>query len=95
MIDYEIVQLVDGRLFDVESYELASAPEALTRSAPGYYLLYRPFQGGHEPNEPVIRFVGPFPTAAYANSALGKVAARMRRRSRAQKVRLPVAAVGD
>lgn len=75
-LDYEIVHVVEGRVFDVESYELTSVPAGFTQSKPGFYLLLRMREGKQWCNDSAARFVGPFTSATYAILALRELQLR-------------------
>jgi hypothetical protein len=67
-LDYEVVHLVDGRLFDAESYELTSVPRAVSQHVGGYYVMLR--TPGHEShNDAAPGLVGPFASARHATLA--------------------------
>ena len=64
----EIVQIVDGRVFDEECYERAVVPEAASRRAPGYYAVTWPSEGAVGRFDASAVFIGPFQTAEQAGS---------------------------
>ena len=74
-LDHQIVHLVDGRLFDAESYELTSVDAKLTQGASGYYLLLRRRDGGRGSDVRVAGFVGPFVSEACATLAISELEA--------------------
>jgi hypothetical protein len=69
-LDYEVVHLVDGHLFDAESYEVKSVEAISVPSKPGYYLLLRTRHGGRCRDNAAAQFVGPYTTAQYAILAI-------------------------
>jgi len=72
-LGYEVVHLVEGRVFDAESYELTSVDLELTRSAPGYYLLLHTDDPQVRRDVPAARFVGPFANEACAILAISEL----------------------
>jgi hypothetical protein len=62
----EIVQIVDGRLFDEECYERANVPESAKDCAPGFYAVLRPSGAASGSFDCGVTFVGPFASARLA-----------------------------
>jgi hypothetical protein len=64
-LEYEVVQFVDGHLFDAESYELTSGKMVLTQAEAGYYAVLRTRH-----DHATRKFLGPFASAQHAASAI-------------------------
>ncbi len=69
-LEYEVVHLVDGHLFDAESYELTSIRPVLPRCEPGYYLLRRTRDSQEWRDDAAPGLVGPFTSAEHAILAM-------------------------
>jgi hypothetical protein len=69
-LEYQVVHLVDGRLFDAESYELTSRGVILTQREGGYYLALRTSHGQEWRDDATDGFVGPFASAQHATLAI-------------------------
>lgn len=64
-LEYEIVCVVDDRLFDAEGYECTPADHEL-RWDPGYYAVFHSGTRQHSRHDGRA-FLGPFPDAAAAS----------------------------
>lgn len=69
-LEFEIVHLLDGHLFDAESYELTSLRVPLTQCESGYYLVLWSLEGRQRCDEPAPGFRGPFASAEAAGVAM-------------------------
>jgi hypothetical protein len=68
-LNYEIVQLFDGHLFDAESYERTSVTVALTERESGYYLVLHTPDGQESCAQADLGSIGPFRTVKHATLA--------------------------
>ena len=75
-LEFEILYLVDGHLFDAESYEVTPRRLALTQREPGYYLLPRSDEGRQRRDDPSPELRGPFTSAERARLAMRELQAR-------------------
>ena len=69
----EVMRLIDGRLFDAESYEHTDLLSGSFAGAPGYYVVVWDFDAA--PTERAVRpaFVGPFPSPDLAFATASKL----------------------
>ena len=66
----EVVRVVDGRVFDAESYERATISESPSPPASGFYVVTWPSDSATVPFDVSAVFAGPFATPEQANKAL-------------------------
>ncbi|MGA8034085.1 MAG: hypothetical protein WCB48_16995 [Casimicrobiaceae bacterium] len=66
----EVVRVIDGHVFDAESYERATISESPTPPASGFYVVAWPEGSTAIPFDMRAVFAGPFATPEQANKAL-------------------------
>ena len=62
----EVMRLVDGRLFDAESYERSELLDESVAGGPGYYVVVWPADAAQAPQGTRPSFMGPFPSPGLA-----------------------------
>ncbi|HEX8011083.1 MAG TPA: hypothetical protein VF814_09130 [Casimicrobiaceae bacterium] len=65
-LEYEVVRLCGGHLFDAESYELTLAGGLLSKRGPGYYVVLRSPASQRRSDGAAVESIGPFSTAEHA-----------------------------
>jgi len=63
---YEILRVVEGRLFDEDCYERTGAFEWTLDARPGFYVALWPAEDGAPRSRSPARLLGPFPDARVA-----------------------------
>jgi hypothetical protein len=69
----EVMRLVDGRLFDAESYERSELLDASFAGAAGYYVVVWASDATRVRQSARPRFVGPFPSPDVAFATANKL----------------------
>jgi hypothetical protein len=65
---YEILQVVEGHLFDEDCYERTGALEWTLDARPGFYAVLWPAKDAASRSRSPMRLLGPFPDARVAGA---------------------------
>jgi hypothetical protein len=90
---YEIVQVVEGRLFDEDCYERTGSFETALETQSGYYAVLWPFE--HVASRSSARFLGPFPDARFAAAQAEELLLDLAAAERADQLRRMLRARAD
>lgn len=85
---YEIVQIVEGRLFDEEWYERTGAFASGLDAQSGFYALLWPLEEAKQHPASTASLLGPFPDARVARSQARSVLAGVAAAERATELRV-------
>lgn len=94
----EVLCLVNGRLFDAESYEVTSVWRSFTRLESGYYLVVHASGGDEWRRDAALECLGPFATVGHAMLAMRDLllgSATDRRLERAPRVAMALRDLED
>ena len=90
---YEIVRVVEGRLFDEDCYERTGVFEPALHSRGGFYAVLWPAEDAASRWRSPARLLGPFPDARFAGAQAQQFLVDLAAAEHAAKLRRPLRAL--